>query len=178
MLNDSKPVTLREHAIIALENRTEDRTENIAKKSGSVFREVYVFTVNDESFVVKIDKQPNLEYNGCKEELEKWEELKDDPIGKILCPVLAHGKYNDRYFTVQPKLESYLDILDIKNEYLHGGQKLFDEVIFPAASLVYPKLDKYGMVPGIIGDMHYANWGRDSDGNWLCFDYSYDSYDD
>jgi hypothetical protein len=170
MPDNAGPLTLRECAIAALEGNG----ENISLRMGAVYRDVYVFAANDEWFVVKIDKSEDQSGYGCSEEAERWQEWKDQPLGKILCPVLAHGKHNNRFFTVQPKLETYLDI--------RGGDQLdwydyYCTIIYPVASKVFPDLTKDGEVPGLIGDMHSGNWGRDSDGNWLCFDYSCDSGD-
>jgi hypothetical protein len=170
MPDNAGTLTLRECAIAALEGNG----ENISLRMESVYRDVYVFAANDEWFVVKIDKFEDQSSYGCKEEVEMWQEWKDQPLGKILCPVLAHGKHDNRFFTVQPKLETYLDITRRKCDGSWSeGSYFYKTVIYPAASKVFPDLTEDRRVPGLIGDMHHGNWGRDSDGNWLCFDYSF-----
>jgi hypothetical protein len=146
--------------------------ENLGYLADSAYRDVYEFSFNGKSFVVKINKDKFTRHGD--NEIRAWEALKDSPVSKILCPVLASGLFNGKTFVVQKKLKTLFDHLG-KNHLNSNGYKraalFWETVIFPNASKAFPDLSGEYEVPGVIFDMHEWNWGEDSDGNWLCFDY-------
>jgi len=153
---------LSKHAIMALESRGKD----LGERADSAFRSVFAFAIDGEKFVVKIDKEKGYKgSHGCEYEAQFWADNKDRPLGKLLCPVLAHGTYKGQFFTVQPYLRTLEDErAERKDRYFMGN--FHDEAMSYAAKLYPEYMDE-------VSDLHSGNWGVDSDGNYFIIDYSY-----
>ena len=160
---EGAPVTLAEHAVIAIDLAEKD----FGKRASSAFRKVFPFSVDGEHFVVKVDREKDYDGNhGCRYEAEFWNIHKNGPLGKLLAPVLTHGVHNGQHFTVQPRLRTLADIREEKkDQYWYGD---FHDSAMNYAYSVYPDYSEH------VGDLHAGNWGvNDDDGHYFIIDYSY-----